>query len=435
MQVSVESTGALERRLTVQIPAEKIEQEVEKRLRDLSKQVRLSGFRPGKVPFKVVQRRYGIQVRGEVVDEMVRTSYQEAIVQEKLNPAGGPKIEPEGEIVPGQALQYNATFEVFPEIDEITYSNITISKPEVEIGDADLDNMLDKLRKQRSNWETVERAAQTGDQLEIAFEGTVGGETFEGNRAENFKLELGSGRMIPGFEDQLIGAATGDHRTVEVSFPETYHAEKLAGKDAKFEVDVLKVEEPKLPEIDEEFAKSFGIDSGNLEQFNTLVRENMSRELDSAIRAKLRNQVIDGLLENNKIELPKVLVDHEIDQLVEQVNKEHKGANLNGEKNRDLFKTQAEKKVALGLLFREIIDTNNIVLDQQGVQEQLRSMAASYEQPEQIMHMYQNDANMMESLHSHVLENQVIDFILERANIETKSVSFDEIMNQTTHES
>ncbi|MCK4950978.1 MAG: trigger factor, partial [Gammaproteobacteria bacterium] len=309
MQVSVETTSGLERKLTVQVPAERIENEVASRLKSLAGRVKIDGFRPGKVPLSVVKKRYDGQVRQEVVGEILQSTFQEAITQENLRPAGGPQIDTV-DSAPGQGLEYCATFEVYPEIQLNDLGKVSFEKLVASVEEKDVDQMFERLRQQRANWEPVERAAKEKDQVVIDFEGSIDGKVFDGGKGSKIELVLGSKTMIEGFEDQLLEAGTGEHRTLNVKFPDEYHNQDLAGKDATFEVDVISVSEPALPEVDDEFAKSFGVDKG-LDAFRDEVQKTMEKELDQAIKAKVKTAVMDALLEANKPDVPKALVEDE----------------------------------------------------------------------------------------------------------------------------
>jgi len=317
MQVSVESGEGLERRMTVGLPPEQVEAEVDKRLREFARSARLPGFRPGKVPVKILRQRYGAQVRREVFGELIQSSYGEALAQEALRPAGAPQIEPDID-ASEQRYAYTAVFEVLPQFELAPLGGKTLKRPVAEVLDSDLEAMLMRLREQRKTWSPVERPAQAGDQLTISFRGTIDGEAFEGGSGEGTKLEIGSGRMIPGFEAGLEGAKAGDERTLDLRFPDQYHAEHLKGKPVVFEVRVSEVAGPVLPELDAEFAKAFGVEDGDLGRFRADVRQNMERELKQRIEAKIKNQAMDLLLEANQIDLPDVLVRQEIETLKDQ---------------------------------------------------------------------------------------------------------------------
>ncbi|MEJ2646644.1 MAG: trigger factor [Gammaproteobacteria bacterium] len=426
MQVSVETTGALERRMTVQIPAERVDQEVENRLKRLAKTARLDGFRPGKVPMRVVQRRYGPQVRAEVVSEVMRSTLQEALTEQQLRPAGGPSLEPRT-VQPGQALEYTATFEVYPEFEPAALDGVKIDKPVATVTDQDVEDMLENLRTQRRTWEPVEREARTGDRLMIDFAGTIGGEPFSGGKASNVPLELGSGAMIPGFEDQLNGVKPGEQRTIDVTFPDDYNVADLAGKTAQFDIKVHSVSEPKLPDLDEEFARAFGVTEGGVDKLREEVRRNMERELEQAVRQNLKEQVFDAILEKNDIEVPHSLVEDEVHRMMEQAGVETDHT-AHGEAHAQL-EAPALRRVKLGLVLGEIVRRNELRTDPERVRKLIESIAASYEDPDEVVKWYQQNAEMRSGVEAMALEEQVLDWVMDQAELNEKSSSFKELMN------
>lgn len=428
MQVSVETTNGLERKMTVQVPAEQIETEVESRLRDLARKVKMDGFRPGKVPLKVVKRQYDERVRSEVVSEVVERSFQEAVIQEKLRPAGGPKIEPKS-INPGQALEYSATFEVYPEIALAALTDVTIDKPVAEVTDGDVDKMIETLRKQRSTWDPVERPSAEGDQVMISFVGTIGGEPFSGGKAENVPLVLGSGDMIPGFEEQLTGVSAGQHAVLKITFPADYGHAEIAGKDAEFAVDVISVSQRQLPDLDDDFARSFGITDGAMDALRAEVRSNMQRELNDKVRAKLKQQVMDALVEKHSIEVPSSLVEQEIDRAIQQALQQQPESMRNIQLPRTVFADGARRRVTLGLLLGEILRANDIKLDADRVRSTLQSVASTYDDPQEVIDAYRKNRSLMSELEGHVLEEQVVDMILGQVKLVDKPVTFDEMTN------
>ncbi|HXH04101.1 MAG TPA: trigger factor [Candidatus Competibacteraceae bacterium] len=429
MQVSVEELGGLERRLTVQVPAEKVEQEVQSRLASLARRVKLDGFRPGKVPFKVVQRMYGDQVRQEVLGDLVQSSFQEAVLQHNLRPAAGPRIEPKTVAV-GQDLEYYAIFEVFPEFKVQGLEGIKVERPVAEVAEADIDSMIENLRQQRTRWNEVSRAAQNGDRVTLDFEGKLEGADFPGNKGENVPLVLGSGRMIPGFEEALIGLVGGESKTFMVTFPQDYPNKDLAGKPVSFSATVKTVAEPVLPEVDEAFVKSFGIDDGSVESLRKALRENMERELKQGIKAVVKRQVMQGLLDANPIDLPQALVREEIEQLARQMHFPTAGKSSEElEKTKaELFGEEAKRRVALGLIVSRVVTENALKLEPARVQAHLEGIAASYEDAGEVIRWYQQNPQALESIRGLALEEQVVDWLLERAQVSDKPSSFDEIM-------
>ncbi|RRQ20831.1 trigger factor [Thiohalobacter thiocyanaticus] len=426
MQVSVENSGPLERRMTVEVPAERLDQEVENRLKSMARTARIAGFRPGKVPFKVVRQRYGRQVQMEVASELMNSSFQEALNQEGLRPAGGPRIEP-GEIEPGRNLEFTAVFEVYPEFSLAPLEDIEIEKPVTEISDADIDAMLDKLRRQRATWEPVERGAEQGDQVVVDFKGTLDGEPFEGGEGSDMTVELGSGRMIAGFEEGLVGLSPGDEKQLDLTFPEDYHSEALAGKAVKFDVKVKQVSASKLPGIDEDFAASLGVTEGGIEALREEVRKNMERELENARKAVLKDRAFEALIEKNPIEVPAALVEEEVDRLAQDMQNQL-GQNQNLNLPRELFQDKARRRVLLGLLIGEVVKANNIQVDQDRMRTLVENIAAGYEDPEEVLKWYYGNQEAMASVQTLVLEEQVMDWILDQAKITEKPYTFEELI-------
>lgn len=426
MQVSVETTSNLGRKMTVQVPADNIDSEIENRLKSMGGNVRLDGFRPGKVPMRVVKQRFGQQVMQEVMGEFMQSSFQEAIAQEELRPAGGPVIDPKTMGV-GEGLEYIATFEVYPEFELAGFDGLEVKKPVAEIQDSDIDEMLDALRKQRKTWEPVERAAQLEDQVTMDFVGSIGGEPFEGGAGEDMAIELGGGRLVPGFEDQLVGVKSGEERTLNVTFPEDYPQKNLAGKDARFDVKVKSVAEGKLPELTDEMAQAFGVDGG-LEALREEARANMERELEEKVDERVKSQIMEGLCEANNFEVPEALVKQEIDRAREQMGSQF-GQEMDLEKFPDeMFAEQGRRRVELGLIFGEIVKQYELTPDRDKVEERLNKMAASYEDPQQVISYYRSNAEAMSGIESVVLEQQVVECVLEHAKVSDERATFSELV-------
>lgn len=431
MQVSVETTQGLERRMTVQVPSERVDQEVEKRLRDMRGNVRMDGFRPGKVPFKVVEKRYGSAVRGEVLNEVVQQTYAEALEQESLRPAGAPAIEPQ-QTEQGEAVEYTATFEIMPDFELKGVDSLKIERPVAEVGDADVDKVVDNLRQQAATYKEVERAAQDGDRVRIDFEGKIDGEDFAGNKGEDTPVTIGSGQMPPEFEEALKGLQAGDEKDVEYPFPENFPDAEVAGKTAVFHTTVKAVEEPELPEADDALAEKVGVKEGGIEKLREQIKQGLERERDQAVRLRLKRQVMDQLAEANKdVELPKVLVDGEIESLQQQMRQQMQQYGQQPDEDQlkaSEFEDEARRRVVLGLVVNEIIRKNDIKLDQNKVRERLQEVASGYEQPQQVMQYYLQNRRMMESLEVAALEDQVVDWVQEQAKVEDKPASFQELM-------
>ena len=425
MEVSVESTGTLGRRMTVEIAATQIEDQVAQRLQSLAKKVRLDGFRPGKVPVKVIKTRYGSQVRQEVLDEVLRQSLQDAIVQESLKLAGGPKIDNIA-ADPGQPLKFTAEFEVFPEVQLAPLAGVKIDKPSAEIKDEDIDNMIETFRKQRVNWNPVERAAQLDDQVTIDFEGTIGGEVFAGGSATDVDIQLGSKRMVEGFESQLVGVKAGETPVITVQFPENYPSKEVAGKEAQFAITVKSVAESQLPELDEEFIRSFGVEEGTIEALRSELRENMTRELDVTIKRKVKERVMDALLANNEVELPESLVEDQVNRMIEQAREQGQSAlDPKDPEARARYQESARKSVGLGLISSEIIQQNELTPDPAKVRETVTNIAASYEDPDQVLQWYYSNKEALSSM-----EDEVVECVLKEVEIVHVPTTFADIMDQ-----
>ena len=425
MQVSVENTSALERRMTIAVPAERVENEVNKRLQQTAKRAKVAGFRPGKVPMSVIRQRFEADARQEAFGDLVQASFYEAIVEQKLNPAGAPAVEPKS-FEKGKDLEFVAIFEVFPEFTVAGLESIKVERLSAEVADADLDNMLEVLRKQNVRFEAVERAAEKDDQVNIDFVGKIDGEAFAGGSAQGTQLVLGSGRMIPGFEDGLVGAKAGEERVVNVTFPEDYQNLDLAGKAAEFTITVNSVSAPQLPELNEEFFAQFGIKESTLEGFRTEVRKNMERELRQAIKTKVKNQVMDGLLAANPIEVPKALLENEVNRLRVQAVQQF-GGNIKPEQlPAELFEEQAKRRVVLGLIVAEVVKQFELKPDDAKVREMIEEMASAYQEPEQVISWYYKNDQQLNEVRSVVLEEQVVDTVLQKATVTDKSVSYED---------
>ena len=429
MQVSVETTSGLERRMTVTVPKENVDGEVEKRLKDLAGRVKIDGFRPGKVPFSVVRKKFAGQVGQEVMGEVMQNSFYEAVTQEKLRPAGMPLIEP-GDV--NENIEFTATFEVYPEFEVKGLEKIKVERPVLEISDADLDKMLDTIRAQRKTWQEVDRAAKTGDKVTIDFVGSIDGEEFEGGAAQQVPVELGAKSMITGFEEQLTGTKAGQELTMNVTFPDDYQAKNLAGKPAAFATTVHKVEESVLPELTDEFAADFGVKEGGLAALKTQIRENMQREAEQAINNRVKEQVFDGLVGLNLLEVPKALVDSEIETLVKQrqeAMQQYAGAGQVQDVDPAQFETQAQRRVSLGLILSEVIQSNKITVPPVRLREAVDKLASTYERPEDVVKYYYSDKDRLKEVENVTLEEMAVEAVLEKAKVSDKATAFDALMN------
>ena len=431
MQVSVETTQGLGRRITITVAADSIESAVKKELVDVARKVRIDGFRKGKVPMNIVAQRYGASVRQDVLGELMTRNFVDAIIKEKINPAGAPNYVP-GEYKEGQDFTYSVEFEVYPEVELKGLENIEVEKPVVEVTDADVDTMLDTLRKQQANWIESDAAAGPEDRATIDFNGSVDGEEFEGGKASDFVLAMGQGRMIPGFEEGVVGHKAGETFTIDVKFPDDYHAETLKGKDAKFEIVLKKVETRELPELTEEFIKRFGVEDGSVAGLRTEVRKNMDRELKGAIRNRIKTQAIDGLVEANEIDVPAALVDSEIDVLRRQAAQRFGGNEQQAlELPRELFEEQAKRRVVVGLLLGEVIRTHELKADEARVSTMIEEMASAYEDPQEVIEFYSKNNELMNNMRNVALEEQAVEAVLAKAKVTEKETNFQDLMNQT----
>jgi trigger factor len=426
MQVSVESTGTLERRMEVQVPAVEIDKAVDERLQRLSRTVRLKGFRPGKVPVKVVRQQFGQQVRQEVLGDVVQSSFAEAVEQEKLTPAGGPRIEPinigEGD------LKYRAVFEIVPQIELKGLDTLPVERPVADVTTADVDAMIENLREQKPTYASVDREARNTDRVTVDFVGTIDGQPFDGGSGENIPIVLGGGQMLADFEAGIVGARNGEQRTVPVTFPQNYGAPALAGKRAEFAITVKSVEERHLPEVDDEFCKLYGVEQGGIAQLRSEVEENMRRELSDAIRQRLKKQVLDGLAAANPIELPKSMVDAQVRDLQVEAGRRMGARDVSQLPPADAFLDAARRRVQLSLLVGEVIKNANIQVNQAQVQARFQELAQQYPDAVQAVEQYRTNPQMRRQMEAAVLEEQVVDWLLERARVTDKSSSFKEIM-------
>ena len=431
MQVSVETTNGLGRKMTIGLPADSIDGAVQERLQSLSKTAKINGFRPGKIPFQVVKKRFGPQVRSEVLGSLINTAFYDAVQQEKLRPAGQPTIE-SGEETPENAesaFSFVATFEIYPEFEPAFNDAIKVEKPVTEVLESDVDEMIDSLRKQRMDYTAVERSAKDEDQMIIDFVGRIDGEEFDGGAAEKAPLVLGSGSMIEGFEEQLMGLSAGDKKTINVTFPEGYQAEHLAGKSAEFDITVHEVKESHLPELNEEMIKTFGIEDGKIESLKADIRKNMERELASRVDNQVKTQIMDGLLELNPIDVPAALVGEEIqrqrEQLMQQMPADSDASFLGDE----LFKDQAERRVRLGLVVGEIVQKSELIPEAAAVRSKVEQLAETYEDPQQVIDYYYSNNEMLKNVEALVLEEAVTAKVLEAATVTDKATTFQELMN------
>jgi trigger factor len=430
MRVSLESIGALERRLEVSVPDAEVEQAFDARLKVFSRTARLKGFRPGKAPLAVVKRQFGAQLRDEVVSEIVRQSLGTALTEHRLEPVGGPRIEPLPP-VSGEGLRYAAIFEVYPKIELQGLDSIEIGRPTAEVEAADVDAMIETLRKQRPNYVAASRPALDGDRLTVDFEGRIDGTPFEGGKGEDVAVVLGAGRMLKDFEAGLHGLVAGDSKTFPVAFPADYGKAELAGKGAEFTVTVKKHEQVELPPIDDEFCLAYGVSEGGVEQLRREVEDNMRRELADAVRSRVKAQLLDRLLAANPIDLPRASVENQVRAL--QVDWLRRiGANPQDLKQappREPFEEAAKRRVAIGLLISEVLRREGIATDQQRLAERIEAAAVGYSDPEDAARQIKANDNLRSQIESAVLEDQAVDWLLAKVKIADQPTTFKELMN------
>jgi trigger factor len=430
MQVSVEKTSELSRKMTVSLPEDMVQEKMEARYKSLAREVKIDGFRPGKVPVRVVKKMYSDRVRGEVTGNLIESTYYKALKEQELVPVGHPRISPIEETA---GFEYIAEFEVYPEVSLEGLSKLEIVRPVATVEQTDQDAMVDKLRDQKKEWEVVERISEQGDRVTIHFSGVCEGENFTDGKVEDYPVEIGSGNMIPGFDEELIGLETGASKTFKIIFPEEYGKKELAGKEAEFDIEVTKIETSTLPEINEEFIKTYGIKDGTVESFNTDVKSNMERELAQGLKGVLKNSVMDALYENIQIEVPNASVDQEIQNLMKPYEANAKQQNLKLEDldlPKEMFEEQAKRRVALGLLLSEIIQKNEIKVDDSKVRTTIEDMANSYERPEDVIDWYYSDETRLNEIKQMVLEDQAVDWIVNQAQVTEENVSFDDVMEK-----
>jgi len=429
MQVSVETVSTLERRVKVVVPAAKIEQAVQARIVKAARTIRMDGFRPGKVPMSLVQKRFGDSIRQEALGEIIRDSFYEAVTQQGINPAGFPSIEEVSDKA-GEDMTFTALVEVYPELVLNSFADIKVERPVVDIGEADLDEMIENLRKQRATFEDSSDAAADGDKVTLDFAGSIDGEAFDGGTSTNFELAIGSGRMIPGFETGIVGIKAGEVRDINVTFPSDYQAENLRDKAAVFKITAHKVSKAVLPALDDTFLAAFGVKDGGVEKFREDVRKNMTRELKQAVKNKVKTQVMDALLANNTVEAPKALVGNEINRQREAMFKQF-GGNAKIDPNMlpdDLFREQAQRSVSLGLLISQIIKDKAVEVDQARVKAVIEEVAESYETPEEVVSYYYSNREQLAQVEAMVLEDQVVDTVLAQAQVTDAAARYTEIV-------
>ena len=429
MSFTIETTQGLERRVQITVPADVVEQAVRAELKRAAKNVRVDGFRKGKVPAQIVEQRFGASVRQDVLGDLLQQHFFQAVMENKVNLAGRPTFAVE-QFEQGKDLKFTATFEVYPEVELKGLENIKVERPTVEITDADVNKMVEVLRKQQATWAESTDKAEAESRVTIDFTGSVDGEEFEGGKAEDFVLLMGQGRMIPGFEEGIVGHKAGDEFVIDVTFPAEYHAENLKGKAAQFKINLKKVEAMQLPELTDEFVKKFGPNTKSVEDLRNEIRRNMQRELNSALVSRVKSQVIEGLIEQNPVEVPTAAVDQEIEVLRQQAAQQFGGnAQAVASLPRELFEEQAKRRVLVGLLLAQVIASNELKADEERAKAMIEEIASAYEQPAEVVAYYSKNKELMNNIRNVVLEEQAVDAVLAKAQVTDKPATFDEIMN------
>jgi trigger factor len=428
MQVSIESTGALERRMEVSVPKERVEKAVDERLQRVSRTARLKGFRPGKAPIKIIRQQFGAQVRQEVLTDLLQSSFAEAVTQQNLTPTAGPRIEPLS-TAPGEDLRYRATFEVFPEVALKSTDGLNVTRPTAEVTEGDVDAMVENLRNQRPKFVAVERESREGDRVTMDFEGKIDGDAFEGSIGKDVSVLLGSGRMLAEFDAGITGMRAGESRHLEVRYPDEYHNKSLAGRVAAFDVQMKTVEEKHLPELDDEFCREYGVLEGGIAQLRAEVADNMRRELEDNIRNRVKSQLLERLLESNPLEVPRSLVDAQVRELQLDAARRMGAKDVSQLPPPEPYVEPARRRVALGLLVGELIKTRGIKLDRERVEAKLAELAGGHAEPEELLKVYRQNAEAMRQVENVVLEEQVVDDLLDRAHVVEQASTFREVMN------
>jgi trigger factor len=432
MQANLENLSTLERRLSVAVPKAEIDHEIDTRLKHLSRTVKMHGFRPGKVPMKVVAQQYGPQVRQEVLGETLQRTFGEAVRQQNLKVAGYPQFEPKPLDESASEFEYSATFEVYPEVQLGDISGAKISRPRLEVGDAEIDRTVEIMRKQRVTFDTAERAAENADRVTMSYRGTIDGVEFAGGKAENQQVVLGEGRLLADFETQLQGMKAGDSKSFELKFPDDYHGKDVAGKTATFEVSVSEVAAPKLPEIDAEFAKTLGVEDGDIAKMRAEIKGNLEREVKGRLKSRVKDQVMQALLDATKVEVPKSLIESEVERLRELTRQDFAARGIPVKDDMplpaEMFQQQAERRVNLGLILAEVVKANQLQAKPEQVRAIVEEQAQSYENPPEVVRWYYQSPERLREIESMVLEDNVVEWALKTAQIDEQSIDFDELM-------
>jgi len=434
MQTSLENLGLLERRLNMAVAVDEIEKQVDERLKKLSRNLRMAGFRPGKVPLKLVAQQYGPQVRSEVIGDTVQKAFSDAVREQNLKVAGYPRIEPRSGEADAKSIEFSATFEIYPEVAPGDIGGSRIERAVLSVGDAEVDKTLEILRKQRQHFHSVERPAAAGDRVTADFLGKIDGVEFVGGKASDFVFVLGEKQMLPEFEANTLGLAAGGSRTFELTFPADYHGKEVAGKRASFELGVKLVEEPHLPEVDAEFARALGVEDGDLARMRAEVRENIEREVKKRSQADIKNKAMQVLLDATRIDLPKALIEMETQRMVQAARADLEARGMKMEQvpiNPEMFEQQAQRRVSLGLIIAELVRAHDLAPKPEQVRALVTEQAESYEQPDEVVKWIYSQPQRLSEMESLALEDNVVAWVLGQVKVEDKAVNFDEFMGKT----
>jgi trigger factor len=431
MQTSLETLGELERRLTMSVPIAQIESEIQQRLARLAKNVKVPGFRPGKVPLKMVAQQYGPQVRSDVISDAVKANFADAIREQNLRIAGNPRIEPRSGAGAPDALEFSAIFEIYPEVKVGDLSDVTIERPQADVATEDIERTIEMLRRQRTSYEHTDRAAHEGDRVTVDFTGKTDGVEFPGGQARDFPIVLGEGRMLPEFEAAVAGMREGETKTFEVTFPADYHGKDVAGKRAEFELTVKRVEQGLVPAVDEEFARAFGIASGSVDELRSEIASNLSLELKRKVEAKVKEQVFAALRQKALFVVPKSLVEAEIQNMMQRMTAEMREQGVKTEDvnlDPENLRAGAEGRVALGLILSEIVRTQNLGARPEQVKALVQEAAQTYEQPEAVVRWHYEKPERLSEFEALAVEHNVVDWVLSRARVADRLSAFSELM-------
>jgi trigger factor len=434
MAATLESIGQLERRMNISLPTNEIDDEVQTRLKKLARNVKMHGFRPGKVPMKVVAQQYEEQVRREVLGDVLQKTFGDEVRAQNLKVAGYPRFEPKGELGSLAKVEFSATFEIYPDVTASDMTKVVLKRPSTTVSEAEVDKTIEIMRKQRASYDAVTRPAALDDKVTIDFNGKIAGQEFEGGKGEDFAMTLGEGRLLKDFEDQLVGVAAGAEKTFEIRFPEDYHGKELAGKTATFDVKLKQVAAPRLPAVDADFAKALGVKDGDLDTMRREVRENLEREVKRRVSGRVKDQIMQALIDTTKVEAPKALVELEIERMQQSAQQDLAARGVKAQSMqlpRDLFEQQAQRRVTLGLILAEVVKTHALQAKPEQVRAAVEEQSKSYEQPAEVVKWYYQSPERLREVESLVVEENVVAWALATAKVEDQAIEFDELMGNS----